>query len=341
MKTFLKHLVIPPLATRPITTLATHLLGHHVPVFFVHKLINNKTSGYGITPGHLRNCLTYLVKNGYNFVTLKQAILALKNGTPLPNKSVAFTMDDGYLEQATISVPLFQEFDCPVTFFIITDMLDQNLWPWDAKIAWLLNKSKKQSLDIKFKDETIHLDISDYEKKHKARLEVRDFIKETEAANITDNLNCVAKAAGIPIPELTPHPYKAINWEIARELEKKGVIFAPHSKTHRVLSKMDAQSARDEIEGSWQRLKEELSEPLKIFCYPTGRIFDFGPREISILKENNFLGAVSSISGYLTSIEDSNINLFSLPRFDIPESMSDFIQYCSWIEYAKKSIRLH
>ena len=311
-----------------------------MPVFLVHQLLHEKKYGYRITPDHLRNCLTYLVENDYNFASLKETILALIHGTLLPKKSIVFTMDDGYLEQATVTAPIFLEFECPITFFVITDMLDQKLWPWDAKISWLINNSPEQHLTINFDDETLYFDISDTEKKHHARHSIRDYIKETDSENIDHTLDQIAIAAGILIPESPPNLYKTANWDIARELESKGVSFAPHSKTHRILSKMQTTTARQEIEHSWKRLNEELNEPLNVFCYPTGRRFDFGPREINILKENNFLGAVSTIPGYLNSLENANLELFSLPRFDLPESMTDFIQYCTWIEYAKKSIFL-
>lgn len=340
MKHILKKLFIPPLTSRPVSALASHFLNAHTPVFLIHQLAHDKKHSYGLTPDHLRNCLSYLTENGHNFVSLKDAILALQYGHALPDKAVVFTIDDGFMEQTTAIVPIFLEFKCPLTFFVITDMLDQAIWPWDAKVSWLINNSTKSSIKIEFSDEAIHIDISNAEKKHYARDIVRAFIKETDAENITDALNCVAIATGVTIPDIPPHQYKAMTWDVARELEAKGVTFAPHSKTHQILSKMNAQSAKNEIEGSWQRLKEELNDPLNVFGYPTGRLFDFGSREISILKENNFLAAVSTIPGHLTSIEDPDLNLFSLPRLDLPESMTDFIQYCTWIEYAKNKLCL-
>jgi len=341
VKYILKKLIIPALASRPLTTLASHFLGPHTPVFLVHQLVHDKKYGYGVTPDHLRNCLTYLVEHGHNFISLKEAILALKHGTSLPTKSVVFTMDDGYLEQMTITAPIFLEFECPVTFFVITDMLDQKLWPWDAKISWLINNSPKQRLTIDFDDETLSLDISGNDTKHHARYLLRNYIKETDSENIDHSLVQIAAAAGISIPESPPDLYKTANWDLARELEKKGVSFAPHSKTHRILSKMQATTARQEIEYSWKRLNEELNQPIAVFGYPTGRRFDFGPREISILKENNFLGAVSTIPGYLTPLKNADLELFSLPCFDLPESITDFIQYCTWIEHAKISLSLY
>ncbi|VAW54762.1 hypothetical protein MNBD_GAMMA06-583 [hydrothermal vent metagenome] len=331
MKNLLKNFILTPLASRPVSLLASQFLNSHTPIFLVHQLVHDE-DGYGITLHHLRKCLGYLVKNGHHFISLEDAISAIKNNTLLPKKSVVFTMDDGYMEQATIVAPIFLEFNCPITFFIISDVLDQKLWPWDAKVSWLISNSPKSQLTINFDDETLHLDISSTEKKHHARHRVRDYIKETSAEEVDYNLNKLALAAGISIPDTAPELYKAANWDIVRDLENKGVRFAPHSKTHRILSKMQATTARLEIEHSWKRLNEELHNPLNVFCYPTGRQFDFGPREIGILKENNFIGAVSTIPGFIRTNKKHHHKLYSLPRLALPDNMPDFIQYCSWIE---------
>ena len=105
--------------------------------------------------------------------------------------------------------------------------------------------------------------------------------------------------------------------------------------SHRILSKLDRETVKHEILGSWQTLQDNLDKPLKVFCYPTGRVFDFGPREIEILKENDFLGAVSTTPGYVEKDTESTRQLYQIPRFELPDNMTDFIQYCSWIEHAK------
>ena len=89
---------------------------------------------------------------------------------------------------------------------------------------------------------------------------------------------------------------------------------------------------------SWDALCRELSNPLKVFCYPTGRMFDFGPREIAYLEQAGFLGATSSISGLIDSSALMRNQVFSLPRISLPDSMDYFIQYCSWIERSNPGI---
>ena len=333
MKTLLKKLLIPPFASRLVSRVATRIFGRGIPIFLLHR-ITSETTNNSISADHLRRCLQYLVDNGYTFISLKTLVQAITEETPLPEKSVVFTMDDGFLDQAKIAVPIFLEFNCPLTFFVISDLLNQNLWPWDAQTSWIINNTRKNKITIDFPDETLHLEINE-DNRHEARELIRNYFKEVEATQIPLLLAQLAKAAELDLPQKAPQQYQALDWQQARDLEKQGICFAPHSISHRILSKLDSETAEKEILGSWQQLQNELVNPLNVFCYPTGRILDFGPREIDILKNHGFAGAVSTIPGYIVPDNNPTKRLYSMPRFELPSNMTDFIQYCSWIEHAK------
>lgn len=337
MKKILKKLFVPALASAPVAVLANSIFGHGIPIFMIHRMKVEGQLNSGISPDHLRRCLSYLTENGYTFVSLEEVILSLNNQISLPEKAVAFTMDDGFLEQGSIAAPIFLEFNCPLTFFVITGLLDKTLWPWDAQVSWVIDNTEKKQIAIDFEDELIDVTLSDKNSRRKAREEIRNVIKEIDSELVPEWLGRLAEAADVQIPELAPSSYQSLDWEMARELEGKGVRFAPHSITHRILSKLSKKSAEEEIIGSWEILEKELENPLKVFCYPTGRVLDFGPREIDILKKENFLGAASTAPGYIELEKRPEDQVFRIPRFEIPDNMTDFIQYCSWIERAKRS----
>ncbi len=339
MKALLKELLIPPFASRFVSSLATGIFGQGVPVFLLHRMSSAQPSGqaysHGTSATHLRRCLQYLVDSDYTFISLEQLVTAIKEGTPLPERAVAFTMDDGFIDQAEIAAPIFLEYDCPLTFFVISGLLDQQLWPWDSQSSWIINNTKKSRLTLDFPDETLHIEIDDSNRRHNARELTRNYLKEVDATLIPALLEQLADDAGLVLPETPPDQCIAMDWNKARELEQKGIQFAPHSVTHRILSKLDRENAEKEILDSWHTLQRELENPLNLFCYPTGRILDFGPREVEILKNNGFIGAVSTIPGHIEPGKNALKRLYHLPRFELPNTMTDFIQYCSWIEHAK------
>jgi len=337
MKHIAKKLLVPMLASRPITAIANRFLGCGTPIFLLHRMTSDERRIAGGTqPDHLRRCLQYLIDNHYHLISLEQIVTALHTGQALPSKGVAFTMDDGFADQANIAAPVFEEFNCPLTFFVITGMLDQALWPWDSQIAWITETSKKNSLDTLVSGKPVNLPLGDTYNRRMAKRVLHDAIRNVPSGQIEEIMERITRDAGVVVPDRPPAAYQPMTWEMARQLECKGIQFAPHSVTHRVLSRLDSVSMKREISDSWHTLNAELLNPLKVFCYPTGRKADYGRREIDALRlDMGFLGSVTTTPGFVESSISSDEQLFRIPRFPLPEHMEDFIQYCSWIEYAK------
>ena len=336
----MKNAIIPILASRPITALATRFFGVGIPIFVLHRMEHEGHATTGkMTADHLRRCLQYLVDNGHTFISLEQVILALGNKQALPPKAVAFTMDDGFADQAEIAAPIFLEFDCPLTFFVITGMLDQTTWPWDAQVSWIFETTQKTSLEADVAGKILSYKLEDAPSRRLAKRTIQKIIRKMDAERVPDILQQISHDAAVPIPENPPPEYQSMTWEMARRLENAGIQFAPHSITHNILSKLTDESVEKEIHGSWHTLKKELANPLKVFCYPRGYTTDYGTREIELLKNNQFLGAASTNPECVELSKDPQRQIFNLPRLALPDSMTDFIQYSTWIEYAKSSHR--
>jgi peptidoglycan/xylan/chitin deacetylase (PgdA/CDA1 family) len=243
-------------------------------------------------------------------------------------------MDDVYLDQAEIAAPVFIKHDCPLTFFVITGMLDQNIWPWDARISWIIENANRsvirsssvRSLGLEFKNDASQRTI---------RRSIQASLKNVNADSIPDMIERLADDAEVAVPAEAPACYQAMSWQQAQQLERQGVRFAPHSVSHNIFSRLDEDSMEQEIGQAWQTLQQKLDTPLKVFCYPTGREKDFSQREIDVLKQHDYLGAVSATPELVRYDNITTDRIFSLPRLALPDNMTDFIQYCSWIECAR------
>lgn len=339
MKHRLKNNLVSILTSNMSSVLARRLFGYGIPIFMLHRMrdsqnpmqVNSATSDT-----HLRQCLRYLAKKHYKFLSLRELVFALANRQHLPEKCVAFTMDDGFEEQARIAAPVFQEFNCPVTFFLVTGMLDQQLWPWDDKIAYLINETTVASLEITIGDEHLQFTLDSEPKKKTARQEIQNAIKAVPFNQLDTILANLETTAQIDIPELPPPQYKPLTWDQAREYEKQGIEFAPHTISHPILSRLDSDAMKREVLGSWLRIQQELSNPSPVFCYPTGRYCDFGSREVKLLRESGLTGAVSTIPAQVRPELVNDYYLYGLPRYALPNSFSDFKKYCSWVEYVRE-----
>ncbi|MCP4270761.1 MAG: polysaccharide deacetylase family protein, partial [Gammaproteobacteria bacterium] len=166
----------------------------------------------------------------------------------------------------------------------------------------------------------------------------QNWFKTLDAENMPEYINKLSEATLVPVPEDSPANYQAMSWDTVRELEKKGIMFGPHTRSHLILSRLDNQNARREIEHSWTRLTEELVSPTPIFCYPTGRDSDFTQREVDNLIRMGLKGAISTQPTFIDMACTTNNDIYRLPRFSFPGSHIDFVQYSSWIERAKKHL---
>ncbi len=108
-----------------------------------------------------------------------------------------------------------------------------------------------------------------------------------------------------------------------------------------ILSQAQHEKARTEIEESWRRVREEARNPVPIFCYPSGRVDDFGAREIETLERLGFLGALSAEAGFADplSFQRGPQRRFEISRMPFPEDLSVIAQYAGGIERFKQSVR--
>ena len=62
---------------------------------------------------------------GYSTISLYDLLAHLVQGTPLPDRPVVLTFDDGYRDNFENALPLLQERGMTATFFVVTDFIDE------------------------------------------------------------------------------------------------------------------------------------------------------------------------------------------------------------------------
>ncbi|MDH5489092.1 MAG: polysaccharide deacetylase family protein [Rhodospirillaceae bacterium] len=69
--------------------------------------------------------LQELKAGGYNVMALDEIVTAIINGSELPEKTTAITIDDAYLSVYTEAFPRLKKFGFPFTVFVATDAVDR------------------------------------------------------------------------------------------------------------------------------------------------------------------------------------------------------------------------
>ena len=316
-------------------SLMNKLAGQFVPVFMLHRLLNNKNEPDLKIVKSIHQYLEYIRKNKYQPITLDLLYSYLESGEKLPEKAVVFTVDDGFSGQFEYMAPIFSKFDIPLTCFIITDFIDGNLWPWDDQVKYIFGQTSKTLIEVVMPNGAEVQIIIDPLFIKGARRKLVNQLKLMDQTNIYQWLQNLYNAAEIDIPKTVPERFKGGSWQQIEEFVASGHFVAPHSKTHRIISQLSDNEAFEEIQGSFYYLKSKIPSAVDILAYPSGNRCDFGSRDEQIVKASSLRGAVSAIGKTVTPCS----SLTRLPRFTLPNNMCDFLQYLTYIEVVKNKFR--
>lgn len=307
----------------------------------LHRFTSPEMGIKGHDPRVLRHVLGKLRHERYQLQPLDTVIEDLAEGRTHARPSVAFTIDDGYLDQATVAAPIFAEFDCPVTTFVTTGFLDGKVWFWWDRIEYVFQHATRQSIAVPIDGSIVHYDLRTDIERDAAYRDFTAHCKEVADAAKCEAITLLAKSAEVDVPEVPPPRYAPMSWDDLRRCETMTMRFGPHSVTHPILSRMSDDASRHEVTESWNRLKAEAKNPLPIFCYPNGRPGDFTEREMCVLAELGALGAVTVAIGYACAAQmrGDDLERFRIRRFAYPDSVDDFMMLVSGAERLKQILR--
>jgi peptidoglycan/xylan/chitin deacetylase (PgdA/CDA1 family) len=90
-------------------------------VITYHQVVDPADDGSSVGTASFRRQMEYL-RETYEVVSLRDAVRRLARGQR-PQRLVAITFDDGYLDNATTAAPIMRALGLPATFFVSTDMI--------------------------------------------------------------------------------------------------------------------------------------------------------------------------------------------------------------------------
>jgi peptidoglycan/xylan/chitin deacetylase (PgdA/CDA1 family) len=289
----------------------------------------------------LRRSLEYLRAKRYHLIDLSELLARLTgDGEPIRG-AVAFTIDDGYFDQATVAAPLFAEYDCPVTTFVVTGFLDGEIWFWWDQITYALRHTERRELAVQVGETELRYSRDESDEWTHVEHDFTERCKHVPDAVRRAAVSSLAAAAEVDLPERAPPRYGPMSWDQVRACEARGMSFGPHSVTHPILSQTSDTNSRRELAGSWERLRSEARRPVPVFCYPNGLPQDFGTREIEVLGRLGMQAALTAVPGYADGarIRSDADHRFSVHRYSYPDKLPYLVQYASGMERFKQLMR--
>ena len=285
-------------------------------VYMLHHISKKNPEGIPtnedmkVSPEFLDKIILKYKNEGFNFVSLDELnkIISSKDNTKQP--FVAFTIDDGYIDNYTQALPVFERHHVPFAIFVATDFIDKKaiLW-WD-----ILEDLVLQNKEIYFNNH-VFLCKSFKEKWDSFRI-IREEILKFDQIHLLDNLH--KSFSRYNINWFEPIQNKAMSWEHIKELGIHPLCtIGGHTVTHPPLNKLSEYDFHQEVEIGISRLKELTGKEICHFAYPYGSSKEIGDREYHLIKEFNFKTMFISYGGCITQINKANVT--HLPRVILRE----------------------
>lgn len=174
-----------------------------VPALYYHSVRESADNEVTIPPEKLREELKYIKDEGYTTLTIKQLKDYILNNSPIPEKSILITFDDGYMDNYYSAFPILKEFNMTATIFCIASELDGSYYI--SKEA--IKEMSDYGIDIESHTVTHpHLNKLQYDKQLEELIESKKILESITGKEITsiaypfgdfdDNSIKAAKEAG-------------------------------------------------------------------------------------------------------------------------------------------------
>lgn len=307
------------------------LVGPFVTIFTIHRPAPKNGSFNGVDEQLLERCLHYARAKNYRFASIDELVDDALNHKSYKQPTLCFTLDDGYADQVTRLLPVLLNYKAAPSFFVITDFIDKKIWPWDAKLAYLIWNTPLQYCTISIGQRQLTLDLSTVEKRIFARRLAIQTIKLLAPNELDDAIMNIAHQCQLLLPLTIPDEFAPTTWQQLRALEAQGLHVGSHTQSHVVLNSANTAQIRNELLNSRLKLQAELESPSSVFCYPLGTRKDFSPAHMQLVQEAGYTSAISTISN-TTSLHAIRKHPFQIRRIGFPNSFEKFTRYTSWLE---------
>ena len=265
-----------------------------------------------VTPELLEGSINFFKGKGYDFVSLDQLFVILKSGQ-LTRRSakrfVAYTIDDGYLDNYTHAYPIFKRYGVPFTIYVTTCFPDRQAIFWWYVLEEML--WEKDELEIELNDAPVRFDCSTLAMKEQAfEMIAGHLIFADSEAKLKAILHDYSGDFYSHVRDL------ALNWDQIVELSKDPLVtIGAHSRRHLALSTLSSAEAHDEISESKLQIEARTGKTVDHFAYPFGGRQAAGVRDFRIVKDCGFKTATTTRDGNIFAAHEENLEC--LPRIPV------------------------
>jgi peptidoglycan/xylan/chitin deacetylase (PgdA/CDA1 family) len=261
-----------------------------------------------------------LVRRRYRPMSLETVVERLAGGQPMPSDAVVITLDDGYRDNYEHALPILKRYECPAIVFVTVKAVETGRLVWPQLLWRWVNTTTRDELRVSWRGRNGAafdrvLPLGTRTDRAQARSALRKFVAGLPSGEQEDFLTAIARDFGCS-GELNGGAEAAmLTWDQLREMRRSGVSVGAHTMTHAWLSRVDADTVRQELSESRRILSDELGTDVRLFAYPFGGRDAFDEDTKRAVVEAGYAGACAAVEDH----RDAPVDLRALGRVYVPD----------------------
>ncbi|UXS04256.1 polysaccharide deacetylase family protein [Agrobacterium tumefaciens] len=306
MKRSLKYLTIRAgleVSALPGVRFLQPSLGGRGVIFTLHHVRPpEKTSGFApnahlsITPEFLDVAIEAALECGLlpaHLHDLPQLTMEPHDG----RKFFAFTLDDGYRNNAEYAAPVFRKFAVPYTIFITPGFVERTRSIWWETAEALAKNNTSFRFDFGQGEETVA--VSTHAQKIAAFIRFEQFVSSTDEDEAVARIDLAARRHGIDSMAIVDRLVMN-KGELAALSSDPLAHIGAHTMTHVNMRRVSNERLHQEISQSTSRIEGYVGQRPRSFSYPYGWATAAADREMKATLAAGFPVAVTTRPGVLT-----------------------------------------
>lgn len=264
-----------------------------------------------VSPAFLEQLIVKYQKKGFDFISLDKLYTILTFKVIPDRPFVLFTIDDGYLDNYTNGLPVFEKYQVPFAIFVATDFVDKKAILWWDSLEYLIMTHDEVEINTGER-----YSCRTFQKRWDTFRVLREKILNLDQSCLESELTSMF--AAYETDWYAPIKTKGMNWEQIRELAYHPLCtIGGHTISHPSLAKLSFEDATMEIKDGLTRIEMLIQKEVSYFAYPYGTPNEIGEREYQIVENLGLKMAFMAHQGCVSSV---NKALTHLPRVYLKET---------------------
>ena len=285
-------------------------------VYMLHHVTEKNPNGIPtnedlkVSPAFLESIILAYKAKEFDFISLDDLYGIISSEERLNHPFITFTIDDGYLDNFTYALPIFERHNAPFAIFVATDFIDQKaiLW-WDVLEDLILHNDI-----LRFNRQSYPCHT--FQEKWDTFRIIREDILKYDQSQLIETLQIAF--SDYHIDWYKPIREKAMTWGQVKELSLHPLCtIGGHTVSHPALNQLSDDDFRQEVRVGIEKIESITGKKIYHFAYPYGSPNEIGEREYRLINEFNFKTSFIAYGGCIT--EENKNNITHLPRVYLHE----------------------